>query len=306
MQGYDYFTDGGTGELFAIQRSTGAITEAVTVTVPVGTYFKTPEQQEADRRHNEGLRRKVEREETRRAKSEGLKELGKYFFAVCDDFTGLSDATVARLVYLATFLPIDSGKLYKTERTPLRAEDLPHLMGLSQKSVGRFLEEAKAHIVVEEDGGVFLSSPVFIRGNLPKEQYTAMQRLYRDSIRSLYRTTPLNKHHLLGLIYRLLPYINQEFNVLCHNPEETQIDNIELLSLREFCDLIGKNYAKMYRLRAELKKLVFDVDGKKVLFCNFVSAGADVASTRIFINPRILYNGSNYKNVEILGKFCEL
>ena len=71
-------------------------------------------------------------------------------------------------------------------------------------------------------------------------------------------------------------------------------------------DTIGKNYAKMYRLRAELKKLVFDVDGKKVLFCNFVSAGADVASTRIFINPRILYNGSNYKNVEILGKFCEL
>ncbi len=306
-QGYDYVTDGDTGDMFAIQRSTGEVTKAVTMIVPEGSYFKTPEDQEVDRRRSEGLKKKQEQTEWRRQKNENLKELGKYFFALCEDFTGLSDATVARLIFLATFLPVgNEGCLCKTERTPMTVDDLPDLMKLSSKTVRAFLKEASAYIETDERGCLRMIGDRFARGKLKTGQYAEMQRLYRDSIRNLYRSTPVSKHRLLGVVFRLLPYVNREYNILCRNPGEECIDDVDLISLSDFCKLIGHDYLKMYRLRAEMKKLTFDVNGKRELFCNFVDAGGSTKNVRIFVNPHIMYNGSDYKKVEVLGKFCEL
>lgn len=306
-QGYNYFTDSETGKICAIQLSTGEVTDAVTVTLPVGTCWMTPEQQEAANRRKEGLQKKLEHEERKRLRNDNLKELGKYFFAACEDFTGLSDATVARLIFLATFLPVGKeGILCKTERTPMTVKDLPEYMMLSAKTVRAFLKEVSAYIEKDNNGNLRMNGDRFSRGKLEKGQYTDMQRLYRDSIRNLYRLTPSSKHHLLGVIFRLLPYVNKEYNILCHNPGEECIDDVDLLSLFDFCELIGHDYLKMYRLRAELKKLTFDVNGKRELFCNFVDAGGGAKHIRIFVNPHIMYNGSDYKKVEVLGKFCEL
>ena len=306
-QGYEYFTDGDTGQEYAVRRSTGEVTRAVCITVPEGSYVKTPEQQEADRRRKEGLQKKLEQEERMRQRNENLKELGKYFFAVCEDFTGLSDATVARLIFLATFLPVgNEGCLCKTERTPMTVDDLPDLLKLSSKTVRAFLKEASAYIETDKQGNLRMIGGRFARGKLKTGQYAEMQRLYRDSIRNLYRLTPVSKHRLLGVVFRLLPYVNREYNIMCHNPGEECIDDLNLLSLSDFCELVGYDYLKMYRLRAEMRKLTFDVNGKRELFCNFVDAGGGAKHIRIFVNPHIMYNGSDYKKVEILGKFCEL
>lgn len=305
-QGYFYGIDSETGEPYAVRKTTGEVTNAVTITVPEGTTFMTPEQQEAHKQQIEGLQKKLELEERRRLRSDTLNELGKYFFAVCNGFKGLSDAAVTRLVFLATFLSLDSRRLYKTERTPLKLDHLPELMGLHRKTVKSFLKEADAYLAIDDDNGLIMIGDAFIRGELPKGQHMAMQRLYRDSIRNIYRITPVSKHHLLGLVFRLLPYVNQEYNILCRNPGEECIDDLELLSLHDFCELIGHNYLKMYRLKAELRKLTFDVNGKQELFCNFVDTGLGPKCIRIFVNPHIMYNGSDYKKVEVLGKFCEL
>ena len=306
-QGYSFFTDGETGQRYAVRNSTGEVTRALEMEVVEGSYVVTPEQQEAAKRRRDGLLEKLEQEEQKRFRNENLKELGKYyFFAVCKDFAGLSDASVARLVFLATFLSLESGRLYKTERIPLKLDHLPELMGLHRKTVKSFLKEVDEYLAVDDDNGLIMIGDVFIRGELPKGQHIAMQRLYRNSIRNIYRITPVSKHHLLGLVFRLLPYVNQEYNILCRNPGEECIDDLELLSLHDFCELIGHDYLKMYRLKAELRKLTFDVNGKQELFCNFVDTGLGPKHIRIFINPHIMYNGSDYKKVEVLGKFCEL
>ena len=305
-QGYDYFTDGETGETLCVRRATGEVSNSITLTVPEGTYFKTPEQQEADRQRNEGLQKKLEQDAIRKEKNDNLEALGKYFFAVCTDFSELSDATLARLIYLTTFLTLDDGKLFRTQRTPMTEADLPDVMKLSQSTVDRFMKEVQDYIGVDSDGNLQIVSSAFQRGHLPKGQHIPMQRLYRDAIRRLYRTTPTSKHRYLGMFFKLLPYINQEYNVLCWNPEEDNIDDIDLMSPAEFCDLSGFKYTKFWKLKSELKNLTFDVDGKQELFCSFVDAGFGLGRVQIFVNPHILYNGFDYKNVEIVGKFCEL
>ena len=93
-QGYDYFTDPETGITYAWSRATGELIEPTTLTVPIGSYFKTPEDQEADRKRRAGLEKALLQKETRQVKQAILSKLGKYFFAECNDFSGLSDPTV--------------------------------------------------------------------------------------------------------------------------------------------------------------------------------------------------------------------
>ena len=50
---YEAITDGATGKRYFINKDTGEATEAVTVEVPVGTVYYTPEQQKAYRKRKE-------------------------------------------------------------------------------------------------------------------------------------------------------------------------------------------------------------------------------------------------------------
>ena len=302
MQGYDYILDSESGKSFAVQRSTGEISDAVTVVVPEGTYFKTPEQQKADRRRNEGLRKKLEQDAAKREKNQTLGELGRYFFVVCGCFQNLSDATVARLVFLASHLAYNSGKLNKTQRTPLRRKDLPALMQLSCRTVDRFMKEAEAYIGEDSDGCLRMRGDVFIRGSLPKGQYMMLQRLYITAVRHLYHETPACKHRALGKIFRLLLYVNREYNILCWNPDESYLHNVDPLTFAEFGSLCGYDVNKLSRLKTALRELTFEVGARRAHFCSFVSPKA--GQTVLIFNPRILYNGSNYQYVESLGKFC--
>ena len=102
----------------------------------------------------------------------------------------------------------------------------------------------------------------------------------------------------------MLPYINLEFNVLCKNPLETDLERIEPLSLKEFCAEIGYDTSQINRLLNIYRKLTFDVKGKQENFCAFVFDGINRNKSKIFINPNVLYNGSNYRRVKILGMFC--
>ena len=154
-QGYDYFTDSDTGITYAKSCATGELLETTTFTVPIGSYFKTPEDQEADRKRRAGLEKALLQNEKRKTKQAALSKLGQYFFAECNDFSGLSDATVARLIFLITYLSIDGRRLLRTARSPLNVRDLPKLMNLSEKTVRRFLGEVRDYIAVDASGSIF-------------------------------------------------------------------------------------------------------------------------------------------------------
>ena len=103
----------------------------------------------------------------------------------------------------------------------------------------------------------------------------------------------------------MLPFINLEYNVLCKNPIEKDLDKIELLSLAEFCNIISYNISQLNRLLNIYKNIKFNVNGKQENFCAFTYDGLDRRKSRIFVNPHILYNGTNYSQVKVLGAFCK-
>ena len=310
---YEFVTNQETGEVVINQQTgnpllhnkiTGEVTEGRTITLGPGDQIITQEQRDQQKRYAE--------QQTQKRLSRTINgSLGRYFFVSRDSpFQGFSNETAGRLMYLATFLKIGSDKydLYLTERKRMCRGDLPKVMGaLSRTTLSRFCSEVLGRILYE-DADRFLSMDgcLFKRGNLVKGQVgTGFEKAYIDSIRKLYHATPVSQHGKLGLMFKMLPYLNIEYNILCWNPEEKDLSNIQKLSLSDFCVIANCSPHNLGRLMNEYKKITFDVNGRQEYFCSFVLPGGDRENTRIFINPHILYSGSNYTRVEMLGAFCQ-
>jgi hypothetical protein len=149
-----------------------------------------------------------------------------------------------------------------------------------------------------------MTGQFFIRGKLGRTNGTFYQMAHINAVRRLYRGTAVNKHRYLGYVFAMLPYINYEFNILCENPDEIDIDHVIPLSFSGFCDLISYDKTKMSRLRKTYSDITFGIGEKKERFLSVVYDGAHKETERIFVNPHVIYCGSNYKRVEILGYFC--
>lgn len=285
--------------MLAVNKNTGEVSETDTVCVPKGTFYSTPEQQKAYRQ-----RKKSEQESYLHRKNN--EPLGDFFFIPIEEcFNGISPETVTRLIYLNTFTNYNSNSLMLTQRTPMKYKDLALILNVSKSTVTRFWNEVYPHyLTIQGDNLIFTNKDIFKKGYLKrKKEYTDYQKFYIDGIRKLYNSTSKNNHKHLGYLFKLLPYVNLEYNLICHNPKEKSLDNIELMSMKEFCKRIKYDVTHLDRLLYIYRNIYFEVNGHKERFCTMVYDGIEKQNAKIFINPHILYCGSNYEQVKILGAF---
>lgn len=189
----------------------------------------------------------------------------------------------------------------------MKKSDLPEVMGMSATTAFRFFKEVSPkYLQVDKNGNLSLSEQIFKRGQLGKgTESRAFQKIYIDMVRELYKGTPLSNHKELGYIFAMLPFVNIEYNVLCKNPYETDISNIEMMTVREFCEAIGHSFSTVERLRETYSKIGFYVDGEVEQFCKFVSDGNDLDNAWIFVNPHVIYSGTDPEQVKTLGALCK-
>lgn len=300
-QGYDYFTDERTGKRVAVSIATGEVYDTITRETPVGTIFYTPEQQQA---YEERKIAEAKKEMSRMCN----KPLGNFFFVLSNEqFNNIPPESVARLIFLSTFSRYKDKRLMITERTPMQYRDLPQILKLSESTVSRFWSKVCPKYITEDENGLILSRGImFQKGRLKSTpEHSRYQRFYINSVRKLYNSTDKRYHKHLGYIFKLLPFVNIEYNLICHNPLETELDEIDLLSVADFCKLIGHDVAHVNKLLEIYRNLCFDVNGTQEKFCVITYDGINKAGAKICINPHILYSGSNYEQVKIIGTFCK-
>ncbi len=300
--GYYYFIDENEN-IKAISQKTGEVTDAVVTVLPIGSQSLTPDAQRERRKHMEQSRQKMLRREIN-------KDLGNFFFlSYAEQFPDISPQSVARLLFLNTFADYDSNVLVTVSRNgklPILRKDLPSILGVSKALVSKFWQEVSPKYLVETSKGLIsTNTDIFIKRKLSRKKYANLQKLYNNGIRKLYRETDASRHKHLGYVLQMLPYINIEFNILCKNPFEEKLENIQAMSLTEFCDLIGYNSSQHNRLENIYYNIRFEVKDSRERFCSFVYDGFNKDDVKIFINPNILYNGSDYQKVEVLGAFCK-
>ena len=266
--------------------------------VPVGTVFYTPEQlqkiNERKRQQHEFLNSKTT-----------LDSLGRFSFLYATQrFEDISPEAAARLVYLSTFLKWEDGALLLTQRAKMNHTNLPEVLGLSRQTVSRFIDEVSPkYITLDGENNIIMSPKMFYRGKIGRHgESLSWRKVYADSVRKLYRMAGRSNHRYLGYVFQLLPFISVQYNGLCLNIFEKDLNAVQFMSDIDFCDLIGYDRSAVSRLKRIYKKIRFEVDGHTEPFCAFVDVGD---STRIFVNPRILYNGTRPDMVAVLGSFCK-
>ncbi len=283
-----------TTPISRVNSKTGEVIEMLNVVVPVGTQIRTPKQQEATRKW-------LNARKTKTAES-------FYFIQTdCNPFEGLSPQSIAKLVMLCTYINYDS-KLVKSPKEPITKANLKDVLGISKAAAYAFIKDVKNYLIEKPDG-LYISEQVNIfRHSLHKdEKHLYYQKMYIKAIRKLYSNTEVRKHTQLGYVFMLLPYINREYNIFCQNPFEDDINVIEPLTIKDFCNLVGYDSTKAKRLIEDLQSLTFNYKGQSERLISYSDNGNSQSGQKmLFVNPHIVYVGTKYSKTEILTTFCKI
>lgn len=282
----------------AVDEDTGEVTEAKAVIIPIGSRVITPKQQEA---YDELKERQIKREMRRKIQD----ELGYFYFVMREHkFGNISAESAARLIYLCTYLNYNN-EFMLTERKKMKKSDLKEVLGLSTGTTFNFWKEVSdVYILDSGEDGLKLISPYIIRGRITKSD-ELYKKFYLEGVRCIYEATPVSKHRYLGYIFQLLPYINTEYNIICKNPDETELEKIQPLLIDEICNLLSYDTTQRSRFMNIYRHLTFEYRGHKEFFVTFITPQDYKELTRAYINPHILYSGSDYHRVEVLGLFAK-
>lgn len=266
-----------------------------------GSITYTPEQQKA-------YKERKEQEAEKRLRQEELKhrrnDTPKFCFVTAEEQENSPrPATMARLVYLATFLDYE-GYLKINLHKKMKRSDLESVLQLKKSETYKFWNEVKGtYVFVDKNGYLCMCSDFSCKGKLPYGG--RYQQIFIHSVQKLYRETSVTQHRYLGYVFQMLPFVNVEYNILCSNPTEEELDRIVPIDIDSFCATIGYSKDQRARLMRVYSNITFSVDGKQEQFCAFVTHGTDIGRTKIFVNPHILYHGKQDVQTQILGKLCD-
>lgn len=233
------------------------------------------------------------------------KENGEFVFLIYNISEalafGIQPATLTRLIYLSTYMGFDN-RLRLTDVTSMQQKDIKDVLKISQSTYERFMEEVleKKIIFKDEKERLYLDARFFFRGSVPKEIKNSFDKnvikVYYNSVRQIYEKAKVTEHARLSYLFQMIPFVNIQYNMLCHNPLETEMKYVKAMTLPEYCSIVGYSPENAHKLKSFLKKVLLDdipvfsfVDNNYGLFC--------------YVNPNIFYVGNSEDKVEILKSF---
>lgn len=275
-------------ELF-LNASTGEIDAGEVYHVRTGSrvFVRTPEQLAAYDNSN--------KRHTVRNKGESF-----YFMQKDWDFE-IIPSDLTKLVYLHSCGRFKDNTLMRSERQPMTVDDLPQILNTSAETVRKFLKNVvPKYLTIDDDKVIHSNDNYFIKGRLKNNTWI---KVYQSGIKSLYQSNAKTAQKQIGYIFMLLPYLNIEYNVLCHNPDETDFEKIQPMTATEFCHNIGYDTTQYKRLINAYGRIIINVNGKMEKFCSFLIENTDLSKAKIIVNPEVLYSGNHKDELKIPGAF---
>lgn len=222
----------------------------------------------------------------------------------------LKASSITRIMFLSTYINYD-GILMYNQRKVMDKKDMQSILKLSNGEFCYFYNEMlKSKIFIIKDNNYCLNHDLFKKGAISKnkimnliQQDKYITRLYVDGVRTLYNKSTSRSHKTLSYLFQIMPYVNRQYNIVCLNPLEDNLDDIQCMSLGQFCDAINYNKHNVRQLRKMLFDPKFEFKNKITSAIRLVSDDSNTLNDKIFINPCIYYAGDKWEKVEVLGKF---
>lgn len=278
MARHGNFVDNDTGELFE------------------NCVLRTQEEIEGYKKHLKHLEKKAMIHEAHR-KNGAFVWLIYHSEQVLD--LGITPDQLTKLIYISTFIDYDN-KL-KVNSIAMRKIDMQKILDISERTFKSFWHAiTSADILrVGDDGGLYLNDSIFMKGKIkrktiPSDEYKI--RLYKNSIQKLYKQSKVTEHKFLSYLFQAIPYINIDYNIISHNPQERDLSLVQPMQMTDYCTLVGYDPENARKLKTKMKSLTINgryvfsfVDNNDGLFC--------------YVNPYVCYAGNKWDEVKVLGKF---
>lgn len=266
--------------------------------------FFTKEEQENLQKHKELMT--IERN-TRHTPKEHM--FFKRFITEFNKITDLEPQTIARLMFLSTYVSYKDNILMYDNGVVFKKKDLSKVMGLNRDSLRKFIKEiTDKGYLIETDAGYKITLSLVHKGEAkfrPLDDHERFVKVYIQAMRKMYNSVTTRQHKFLGYVFQMLPYVNIYHNILCLNPYEEDIDNIHPLSFSGMIRDLGLSEHNIDHFRKTAERILFDINGEEQHFlCYVLNAEIDSKNDGVVvINPNILYGESEIKRKDAIGFF---
>lgn len=224
-------------------------------------------------------------------------------------------ADISRLIMMATFIDYNDreenllvmNSKINNKIVHMTRKDIQYRLNLSDAPFKKFMSEMKKiGMIYEVDKKIYMSIEYFSKGksDFKKKNYT---RIFIDTVRTLYEGCKPRQHKQLGYIFQLVPFIHYDNNIICKNPNETDIRYCERMSLTEICSLLNihTEASRMSKFEAELLKFTITYDERKFyLFKRIIVKGGNGKFDYFVINPQIVWSGKNMEQARETIESC--
>lgn len=244
-------------------------------------------------------------------------DLGGFYMLYYNErlFDGLiSDTHIARVIYLATFIEYDTNKLVFYENgkqnIPFTEKDIRQLLKIKDRQTYYdFKKEVlDSGIMTITDSGIYMSKDYFNKGKDKGNKFYFM-KMYIDTIRQLYEQTNTRQHKTLGHLFKLIPFIDYEYNILTNSPNTNDRIKERLMTKKDIAKLLDMDLKTYERVEQQLLKLVITFRGKTYPLIGAISIKAlDTETNRIrktncyVVNPLIYSSINDYNVIDEINK----
>jgi len=211
---------------------------------------------------------------------------------------GIKPDELTKLIFISTYMDYEN-KLMFNKKIPMTKKNMNDLLNLSTGNYYEFYNTMiNSKLFVYKKGYIYLNNNIFAKGDIKQTDIkTNKIRLYAEGIRSIYKQAKPAEHKSLSYIFQAIPFINIDYNTICHNPLQCDIGKIKPMLITDFSKIISYDTSQTCRLKTILKKIRLN---GKIVFSFIVNDNG----TFMYINPKVYYAGDKWDKVEILGEFC--
>ena len=214
----------------------------------------------------------------------------------------LSNADLCKYIYLATYTKKDGYLILDNNKTYIDKKKMQELLLVTKANFNKFYNNViKNNLLIEEEKSkkYKINLNIFWRGyekdykKLTGNKLEDFTRLYIDATRELYKLN-YKQSKKLAVAYKLIPYVNWKYNVLCSNVKEIDTSKINPLTIKDVMNIVGYDKSHM----AKFKQDFYGIKFYDYILFKTIQDNPDYTSSTIVVNPLFDYRNKEVKEIE--------
>lgn len=228
-----------------------------------------------------------------------LRRYGKFVWNIFDSmqlvFTDLPTSVWTRVALLATYMNED-GEIADSFGLPFRQDEIQRVLMMPDGAFRKFIDRIERASIVDFVPGAVRFKEEVIRVSLLDTVEESMlgadretiSKTYIHAVRHLYANASEQSMEHLCYVFRLLPFVNWKYHVVCENPLEEDARLLRPLALGDFAENIRYRRNEVDDLLRFLMTPTVEVGGGSLRIVNYMPGERDgIENYYLCVDPRV-------------------